>query len=167
MIVVADTSPINYLVQIEREGLLSRLYSRLFIPDAVLGELCDPRAPDKVRRWAQALPEWVSVEQPTKAYSHPSITLDMGERFALQLALDLRADRILIDERKGSLAAQELGFLVTGTLGVLRDAHLTSLGDARKAYEALRAKTNFRVGEAVEAMFLDSLTRRFLRFAAE
>jgi predicted nucleic acid-binding protein len=39
VIVVADTSPINYLVQIACDSLLPDLYQRVLIPAAVLDEL--------------------------------------------------------------------------------------------------------------------------------
>ena len=39
MVVVADTSPINYLVLIGQIDLLIRLYTRILIPPAVLAEL--------------------------------------------------------------------------------------------------------------------------------
>lgn len=39
MIVVADTSPLNYLIQIECDSLLRELYNRVVIPEAVLLEL--------------------------------------------------------------------------------------------------------------------------------
>jgi predicted nucleic acid-binding protein len=37
MVVVADTSPINYLVLIGQIDLLIRLYTRILIPPGVLG----------------------------------------------------------------------------------------------------------------------------------
>jgi hypothetical protein len=41
MLVVADTSPINYLVLLEHEVLLPRLYTRILLPPAVIHErLC-------------------------------------------------------------------------------------------------------------------------------
>jgi len=48
MVVVADTSPINYLVLIEQIDLLTRLYTRILIPPAVLAELKHPLAPKPV-----------------------------------------------------------------------------------------------------------------------
>ena len=45
MVVVADTSPINYLVLIARIELLKQLYARILIPPAVLAELKHPAAP--------------------------------------------------------------------------------------------------------------------------
>jgi predicted nucleic acid-binding protein len=50
MIVVADTSPINYLVSIDEIGVLPALYGRVIIPQAVRDELSRDRAPEAVRR---------------------------------------------------------------------------------------------------------------------
>ena len=52
MVVVADTSPINYLVLIGQIHLLIRLYTRILIPPAVLAELKNPLSPKPVRDWA-------------------------------------------------------------------------------------------------------------------
>jgi hypothetical protein len=46
MVVVADTSPINYLVLIDQIQILPRLYTRILILTAVLSELKHPVAPE-------------------------------------------------------------------------------------------------------------------------
>jgi len=51
MIAVADTSPLNYLVQIGRESLLPALYKRVVVPSAVLVELSHTSAPPAIRKW--------------------------------------------------------------------------------------------------------------------
>ncbi len=38
MIVVADASPLNYLIQIDCDPLLARLFGRVFVPSAVMEE---------------------------------------------------------------------------------------------------------------------------------
>ena len=48
-VVIADTSPLNYLILIEAIGLLPRLYKSIVIPAEVLGELIDDGAPGQVR----------------------------------------------------------------------------------------------------------------------
>ena len=60
-VVVADTSPLNYLILIEAIELLPRLYGRIVIPVEVLNELIDGGAPRRVSEWATKLPEWVEV----------------------------------------------------------------------------------------------------------
>jgi predicted nucleic acid-binding protein len=64
MIVVADTSPLNYLVLIDEVELLPWLFERVMLPKAVFNELKHPRSPAKVRTWAEPLPEWAVVRQP-------------------------------------------------------------------------------------------------------
>ena len=45
MIVIADTTPINYLILIEEIGILEKLYGRVLIPTAVFEELKAENAP--------------------------------------------------------------------------------------------------------------------------
>jgi hypothetical protein len=47
---------------------------------------------------------------------HEIAGLDRGEWEAIELAKELRANLLLIDERSGVRVARELGFTVTGTL---------------------------------------------------
>jgi predicted nucleic acid-binding protein len=44
-VVIADTSPLNYLILIGEVELLARLYTEIVIPDVVAAELGDPEAP--------------------------------------------------------------------------------------------------------------------------
>lgn len=50
MIVVADSSPLNYLIQIQCDSLLQELYKRVFVPMAVIEELRHPRAQSRSPR---------------------------------------------------------------------------------------------------------------------
>src|SRR5207249_7734079 len=77
MVVVADTSPINYLVLIAQIDLLKQLYARILIPPAVLAELKHPVAPKPVRDWADNAPEWVEVRSPKSSLILAQ--LDLGE----------------------------------------------------------------------------------------
>jgi predicted nucleic acid-binding protein len=72
MLVIADTSPLNYLILIDAVDLLPRLYQRVVLPLAAWDELKHFRAPASVSKWANSLPSWVEVRQaPTSAYSDP------------------------------------------------------------------------------------------------
>ena len=53
-LVVADTSPVFYLLSIGHFYLLPRLFGKIFVPDAVHKELCHPAAPTLVREWVAA-----------------------------------------------------------------------------------------------------------------
>ena len=143
LLVVADTSPLRYLIQIGEIGLLPLLFRRVTIPSAVAGELRHPSAPQAVQTWTEHLPDWVSVSSAPELDDPLLTTLDSGERAAIALGLSLNADLILIDERKGSAAARSRGFEVTGTLGVLDLAAERGLIDLAHALERL-THTNFR-----------------------
>lgn len=51
IVVVADTSPLNYLVQIGCERALPALYERVFLPPVVLRELRNPCTPEIVKQF--------------------------------------------------------------------------------------------------------------------
>jgi len=93
MIVVADTGPVNYLVLSGQVALIHKLYGALLIPTAVQKELLDARAPLKVRAWANARPVWAEVRQAADPLRFAD--LGPGEREAISLALEERADFIL------------------------------------------------------------------------
>jgi|SRR5579884_705013 len=75
MIVVSDTSPINYLVWIGAIGLLPRLYDSVILPQAVYEELTRPEAPAPVRAWATQLPEWATVSKAETLLTLPGLGL--------------------------------------------------------------------------------------------
>ncbi len=60
-VVIADTSPINYLVLIDAIDVLPRLYDRIVVPSEVLAELTDPGTPEKVVEWIRQKPEWLEA----------------------------------------------------------------------------------------------------------
>lgn len=159
MIVVADTSPLNYLIQIESDYLLSQLYQRILVPGAVIEELAHPDAPTKVQAWLSRLPEWVEVCQTAFLPDADVALLDRGEREAIQLAVERNAELLLIDERKGREVARRRGFATTGTLGVLLDAGFHGLVNPELAYRRLVAETTFRTSASLEAHFMSQISR--------
>ena len=143
MIVVSDTSPINYLVLIELQDLLPELFQRVLIPDAVHRELQSTGAPDPIRRFFAEAPNWLEV-RPSPEIDPALPHLDSGEGETISLALSIGADSVLLDERKGRQAARERGLRVSGTLGVMRLAADQKLITLTEALDRLE-KTNFRV----------------------
>lgn len=159
-VVVADTGPPRYLVLIGEIDLLPQLFERVVIPEAVHAELRHARAPESVREWiAHPLP-WLNImpTPPGAALAFPG--LDIGEQAALALADSLRADLLLMDERKGVAAGLARGLGTIGTLGVLDLAARRGLTDLTHALTRLKA-TNFRIAPKV----LDELLARYKREA--
>jgi hypothetical protein len=66
MIVVADTSPINYLILIDQIHVLQALFGQVVIPGAVHAELLAPRTPQTVRLWPQSM-RLLDAEKPNVA----------------------------------------------------------------------------------------------------
>jgi hypothetical protein len=52
VIVIADTSPLNYLIRLGHSDILREIYGRVLVPCAVLIEMKHPEAPPEVRAWA-------------------------------------------------------------------------------------------------------------------
>jgi predicted nucleic acid-binding protein len=147
MIVVCDTSPINYLILTESVDVLTAIFGRVYAPSAVIKELSHPRSPEAVRTWATNPPEWLAVQDPT--YIDPSLQLGVGETAAISLALELNADLVLIDERKGHKADQQRGLKATTTLGILEEANHRGLLDFERTLKRLDEETTFYVAENV------------------
>jgi len=161
-IVVADTSPLNYLVQIECDVLLPLLYRRVTVPPSVISELTHVSAPQRVEAWAASLPEWIEVSSVNVEPDAKLALLDPGERDAIQLALEIEASLIVIDERRGRLEAQSRGFPTIGTIGVLLAGHKSGFVDAEAAFDRLTRQTTFRHTPQLKRSFLTALNSRNL-----
>ena len=79
MIVVSDTSPINYLILIEQINLLPELFGEIIIPQAVKIELSDLAAPDPVQTWINQSPEWLKIQLVDQRSDEELDLLDLGE----------------------------------------------------------------------------------------
>jgi predicted nucleic acid-binding protein len=158
-VVVADTSPINYLILIGCIDVLPILYGRVVIPEEVFAELTATGTPPVVASWIHNRPDWIEV-RPTPPDSSPSTitdaNLDAGEIAAIRLALAESNCLLLIDESAGRAFACRLGIPNTGTLGILLEASTDGLVDLRSALDKLQ-RTNFRVSQAlINALLLGS-----------
>lgn len=153
-VVIADTSPILYLAEIDFLDVLPGLFETVFIPTAVYGELQRPATPTLARHLLKSCPSWLRIEPVTMSVDDPVImALDEGEKAALMLGLHLNADLLLIDERKGVTVARQKGLQTTGTIGVLALAADNGLLDLYDAFTRLR-RTNFYCPEELMAKLL-------------
>lgn len=124
MIVVSDTSPITSLTDVGKVELLLVLYGTVVVPREVAREL---------ERGRVTLPRWLQVRDVSDraAVMRLETELDLGEAEALALAVELKADQVLIDEQLGRAVAARLGLRHIGVLGVLLEAkqqgHLESV----------------------------------------
>ncbi|MBD2438669.1 DUF3368 domain-containing protein [Nostoc sp. FACHB-110] len=158
MPVVSNTSPILNLAIVDQLELLSRQFSEILIPRAVVDELkFDEERPGSHIIREAISSGWIRVQQ----VSNESLvqllkqTLDRGEAEAIALAVELKADWIILDEREGRKIAKSLGLKVTGILGVLlRAKQLGELESLQPVTNDLINKAGFRISPELLAQIL-------------
>ncbi|SRR6266542_3501103 len=145
MVVVADSSPLNYLLLIDVIQILPEIFGQVFIAEAVSRELQSAATPPQVAAWMSQPPSWLRIEKASPLYDEELEKLGAGEREAITIALDHPSDALLlIDEGKGRRQAEQRQIRFMGTLGVLDKAAARGLIDLPCAIERL-LQTNFYV----------------------
>jgi predicted nucleic acid-binding protein len=145
MLVVADTSPIHVLVRIGHVDILPGLFGCVVIPTVVADELARASY-EQVRSFMQAPPAWIEIRAPRIVEAIPAI--HAGEEAAINLARELTADVLLIDDFEGRKAATSRGVKILGTLGVLERAATVGLIELQSALDSIK-QTDFRVSDEV------------------
>lgn len=120
--VISDTSPLQYLTQINLLHILPALAGRIIVPQAVVEELAQGRAaglslPDP------SVIEWMIIRRSVGASALAIVTdLGPGETETLLLALESQDALVILDDALARRIAQTQGIRVIGTLGVLLEA---------------------------------------------
>lgn len=120
MIVVANAGPLIALARIGHLHLLHSRYNPLTVPPAVFDEVAISEhgyaGTDEIRQAS-----WIETAavQDRMAVELLKERLDAGESEAIVLALELKADLLLIDEARGRRVAEARGLNKTGALGTL------------------------------------------------
>ena len=154
MIVISDTTPIITLIKINRIDLLEKLFGEVFIPEAVFRELTTTTAfadEAEIVKASSFLKVTTVQNQQSLSILQAVSGLDDGESEAIILAGELGSDALIIDERKGRKVAQKLGITITGTIGILIQAHnenMISTENAKLYLEQLK-NSNIRLSEAL------------------
>jgi predicted nucleic acid-binding protein len=151
VIVVSNTSPLTNLAAIGQFDLLYKLFGEIYIAEGVVIELSAegitwPGA-DEV-----AAANWVHIEQVNYKSLVDSLRLDLdfGEAATIALAIQLRADLVLLDEQMGRRAAQYLNLTVMGVVGLLvRAKKIGLLDQVRPHLASLRQQAGFYLSDAV------------------
>jgi hypothetical protein len=164
MIVVSNTSPITNLSAIGQFDLLQKLYDEIYIPEGVWSELNarDQSWPgsDDVERST-----WVKREKVKNQTVVATLRedLDPGESETIALAIELKADLVLMDETEGRHKAKRLGLNVTGVIGILLEAKLKGyISQVQSLLDGLRQEAGFYLSSRVyqEALKLAEETRQ-------
>ena len=156
MIVVADTSVLLNLCCIGRIELLESLFHEVVVPVTVADEF--NRLASQTKRFSGlTLPAWIRQQEPPAV---PDIillaALDPGETAALALAVEIHADALLVDERRGHDVAIRIGLKTIGILGILLQAKLSGLIDTlQPLLDQLGSDANFWISPGVRQRVLE------------
>jgi predicted nucleic acid-binding protein len=161
---VSNTSPLYYLISVGHADLLARLFDRVLIPPGVAAELSNPVRPADVRKWIANPPTWLRIQPLVRPPDSELLTvLDLGEREAIQLAIECNAEILIMDERKGRAIVQRRGLPLIGALGVLGEAHRRgTLDDPLPVLQAMR-QCGFRINDELVTRFEVLLKTRYAR----
>ena len=158
MIVVSNTSPIINLAVVGQLQLLRQLYGQILIPQAVHHEIVVVGLGQPGAAQVKSS-DWIEMHLVSNRVLVASLQLkvDEGEAEAIALAAELKADLVLLDERKGRVAASHLGLRFIGLLGILVEAKHKGLVSATKPIlDELIEKAGFWVAQDLYDRVLQS-----------
>ena len=143
MLIISNSSPLIALSRIGRLDILKSLYGKIFIPKAVEKEI---RA-DPIRKIDLNRLSWIKVKVLNQSLSSDilSVNLGLGESETIALALELKAELVILDELAGRNMAESLNLKFTGTLGVLLKAKKKGLIPSVKELIDALNKHEFRI----------------------
>ncbi|HYG74588.1 MAG TPA: DUF3368 domain-containing protein [Planctomycetota bacterium] len=123
--VISNTSPLQYLHQLNLLDLLPSLYRQIIVPQSVVEELAVGRQRGVNLPTPELLP-WVNVRSSRERNLLPLVTaLGPGEREALALGVEIPESLLILDDALARKHAELLHLTITGTLGILLKAKAT------------------------------------------
>jgi hypothetical protein len=102
VIIVSNTTPLSELAKVGQLNLLQKLFGKIIIPQEVYNEVTTGN-----HRAASVVPtaQWIEVftiQSPAQLLQlQIQFKLDLGEAATIILAEELKANRVLIDEKLG------------------------------------------------------------------
>ena len=118
MIIICDSSPLITLSIIDRLALLDSLFKEVLVPISVFNEATVQEKPEsqRIEEWAQGKIVATTNKDLMQSFS---LLLNAGESEAMALYFEMKADFLLIDEKKGRKIAVYNKINVVGSLGIL------------------------------------------------
>lgn len=146
----------NNLAAINQLHLLNQLYGTVLIPEAVFRELTSPNCfvagATEVQNFNWIQTRTVSDLTIVEALSNE---LDIGDAEAIALAVQVQADQLVTDERRGRLVAARLNLQYIGILGILVEAKSRGLiGEVKPLLDALVNEAGFWIAEPLYKIVL-------------
>jgi uncharacterized protein len=137
--IVTNSSCLIILQRLGKQDLLEEMFHRIVIPRAVSDEVFG----------GKDLPPWIEMRE----IQHPlslgffEKSLGKGESEAITLALELKADLLIVDDLAARLIAEKAGIKITGVIGVLLIGKKRGLIKSVKDAMDEMIKKDFRISE--------------------
>ncbi|HSK78445.1 MAG TPA: DUF3368 domain-containing protein [Thermoanaerobaculia bacterium] len=152
---IADTSPLQYLFQLDLLDLLPSLYGQVLVPEAVVRELATGRSR------GVALPDlsslsWITIRKITSSrVLLMAPDLGAGEREVLALAVEISDPLVVLDDALARRFARRFELPLTGTLGLLLKAkQIGRIGQINPSLDRLDS-LGFRLDDKTRASVLE------------
>lgn len=159
MIIVSDTSPVSNLILIERLDILQKLFTEIIIPSAVDAEIRALKQFGKdLSEYENA--EWIKVIAPANLHKVQTLQMNLneGEAQAIALALEIKCNLLLMDERIGTNIARQEGLQTIGLVGVLIKAKEEKIiEEVGEILNGLKVTAGFWLGDKLEKKILKEL----------
>ncbi len=150
MTVIADTSVLSALAEIQAADLLPGLFGQVVVTETVYQEFLHPRAPATSQQLILSAPWMVRVPDPLHLLPETA-GLDPGEASAISHAWFVQGPRLLLlDDASARKLCQALQLPITGTAGLIFAAAERGIVDFDTVVARLR-RTTFRISDAVIA----------------
>jgi uncharacterized protein len=149
--IVSDSSALINLARIGKLTILRDLYGEVYIPEAVWQEAVE-RGKGQVGASEIASAAWIKSQGVKNKELVTALRqeLDPGEAEAISLALETKAELLLMDERLGRDTARHLGLHFTGLIGVFVEAKRKGFIPSIKGeLDALRDIAGFRIADSL------------------
>ncbi|MBX2998649.1 MAG: DUF3368 domain-containing protein [Caldilineaceae bacterium] len=151
MIVVSNTTPLIGLASIERFHLLQQMFGEIHIAQALYDEAVVAGREEGGAKQEVSTATWIKTLpiQDQLAVDVLLDELDLGEAETIVLAHELKADWVLMDEKKGRRKLDQLGIAKIGTLGLLLKAKQTGLLSAIRPDVERLHRQGFSIRQAI------------------
>ena len=152
--IVCNTSPLIALSILGKVDLIEKAYGNWVVPDKVMLESTIDGKPFSEKLKHVLSPHRMGVKNKFIVSSY-EIYLDSGEAEVIALAEEVKADLLLIDDKKGRRFAELKGFKVVGVAGfILKAKKLGLIAEIKPEFIKMR-QAGIRISDSI---YRESLT---------
>ncbi|MCX7045348.1 MAG: DUF3368 domain-containing protein [Candidatus Sumerlaeota bacterium] len=147
MIIVADSSPLIALAACDCLHLLDSLFQQVRIPPSVFDEVTIANKPmaDKLRQYLDGKVATLAFRD----YVVEATGLGRGETDAMMLYKQLKADRLLVDDKRARMIALINSIEIVGSPGILAIAKIKGIIPAAKPLLEIMSQANIRISHRI------------------